>query len=220
MVDGAGPIARETARRIACEASLVTLVTSQGEPVNIGRKSRLWTPAMTRAIKARDQHCQFPGFTASRHLQIHHIVHWSDGGSTSIDNGVCLCSYHHTRLHEGGLRIQRVVSHTEYGDTAWSEIKQIDNHPFMHQRATAETTSDVERLLRNSESSFDAVRSLLPTRYRFRVINRKGRDVTIGNICTAHIGTTHVDSADKESTHIDSAFIESRQFLKSCVTTI
>jgi hypothetical protein len=40
-VNGAGPIARETARRIACDCSITTHITSNGKPTDIGRKSRL-----------------------------------------------------------------------------------------------------------------------------------------------------------------------------------
>ena len=29
----------------------------------------------------------------------HHLVHWADGGATSLDNLVLLCRAHHTLLH-------------------------------------------------------------------------------------------------------------------------
>ncbi|MBM0126358.1 HNH endonuclease signature motif containing protein [Pimelobacter simplex] len=29
----------------------------------------------------------------------HHIVHWSDGGTTSLDNLIMLCRHHHTLVH-------------------------------------------------------------------------------------------------------------------------
>jgi len=91
-VRGAGPIARETARRITCDCSLSIIKTANGEPVNIGRKSRIWPNAMERAIKDRDQHCVWPGCTQSRHLHIHHIKHWADGGATSVEtlNGLTI----------------------------------------------------------------------------------------------------------------------------------
>ena len=88
-IKGAGPIARETARRIACDCSISTHIKSNGEPMDIGRISRIWPNAMERAIKERDQHCQFYGCTKTHNLQIHHIIHWANGGVTSISNGVC-----------------------------------------------------------------------------------------------------------------------------------
>lgn len=56
-VKRAGPIARETARRIACDCCVTTIHKTNGEPTGISRRSRLWPTAMARAIKDRDQHC-------------------------------------------------------------------------------------------------------------------------------------------------------------------
>jgi hypothetical protein len=41
------------------------------------------------------------------------VHHWVEGGETSVDNLVLLCSYHHRILHEGGYRIRRDY-HGEY----------------------------------------------------------------------------------------------------------
>ncbi|HEY3669796.1 MAG TPA: HNH endonuclease signature motif containing protein [Acidimicrobiia bacterium] len=38
---------------------------------------------------------------------MHHIVHWSDGGPTDLDNLVLLCRRHHVDHHEGGWQIAR-----------------------------------------------------------------------------------------------------------------
>jgi len=35
------------------------------------------------------------------------VQHWIEGGETSTDNLVLLCSHHHRLLHEGGFRIRR-----------------------------------------------------------------------------------------------------------------
>ena len=115
---GGDPLSVETVRRLACDCMASIIVSADGEPVDIGRKSRIWPSALARAIKVRDQHCQFPGCTQTRHLQIHPIQHWAEGGSTGVDNGVCLCSRHHTFVHEGGLRIERLNGHAgrEYDD--------------------------------------------------------------------------------------------------------
>lgn len=159
-------IARETARRHACDCSVSTIVHSAGEPIDIGRKSRLWPAGMTRAIKARDQHCQFPGCTATRHLQIHHMQHWADGGSTCVENGVCLCSKHHTFVHEGGYRIERV-----------DRSRNKREKQYLRQAFTDKTALSIETGLRRSRESFERVRHHAPERFRFQIVDDNGVDV-------------------------------------------
>ena len=166
-IKGAGPVARDTARRIACDCSITHYTTHHGEPTDIGRKSRLWPAAMSRAIKERDQHCQYPGCSKTHNLQIHHMTHWADGGVTSIENGVCVCSFHHTLLHEGGYVIQKVDGHAQ----------RIVEQFIDQQHANDLAIFDVEKQLRQDQASFAEVRALLPTRYRFRVIDANGNDI-------------------------------------------
>ncbi len=91
----------EAIRQIACDASMSRILLGpDSEVIDIGRKSRVWTPAQRRAITARDRHCTHPGCcTAAKHCDIHHIRHWADGGTTSVDNGRLLCRHHHTTQH-------------------------------------------------------------------------------------------------------------------------
>lgn len=106
-------ISAHTARRLSCDASKVDVVSRQGEPLAIGRKSPVIPPAMRRAMMFRDEHrCRFPGCCATRGLQGHHITHWAHGGRTDLDNLVSLCPFHHRLLHEGGFRIH-ADSHVE-----------------------------------------------------------------------------------------------------------
>lgn len=104
--DGPG-IAAETARRLACEASLVTLVERDGEPFSVGRRRRSVPPSIRRALNARDGRCQFPGCERHRFVDAHHIRHWAKGGETSLDNLVLLCRRHHRLVHEGGYSLAR-----------------------------------------------------------------------------------------------------------------
>jgi hypothetical protein len=100
-------MAAETARRLACDASLVVLIENeQGEPLNIGRKTRTIPPALRRALRSRDQGCRFPGCTHTRFVDGHHVQHWAQGGETSLSNLVSLCRFHHRLLHEGRVVVQ------------------------------------------------------------------------------------------------------------------
>jgi len=152
-LQGATPIATESAKRIACDCSITKNLTINGEPLDIGRKARVWTAAQDRAIRDRDQHCQFYGCTETRYLQIHHIVHWADGGSTSVDNGVCLCSGCHRKVHEGGYTIEWVNNHPERIDEQFTQ-QQHNNDISMF---------EFEEQLRNNRDSFNTVRKLSPT---------------------------------------------------------
>ncbi len=100
----------ETSRRMACDCSIVHWHEGeQGEPLNIGRKTRSIPPAIRRALKRRDQGCRFPGCTCSRFVDAHHIQHWADGGETSMDNLVLLCRTHHRLVHEAGYGVQQTA---------------------------------------------------------------------------------------------------------------
>jgi Domain of unknown function (DUF222)/HNH endonuclease len=101
-----GPaLAPETAKRLACDASLVEIVERDGVPLSVGRRTRTVPPAMRRALQARDRRCRFPGCENRRFLHAHHIRHWAGGGETKLDNLVLLCSRHHRFVHEAGYSI-------------------------------------------------------------------------------------------------------------------
>ena len=103
-----GPsIAAESARRFACDASVVTLVEDEdGEPLNAGRKTRIISAPLRRLLTARDKGCRFPGCSNARYIDMHHIKHWANGGETRPSNLVSLCRFHHRAVHEGGFNVE------------------------------------------------------------------------------------------------------------------
>ncbi len=97
----------ETARRLSCDASIVTLAEdAAGNPLDVGRKTRSISPALSRALRTRDGGCRFPGCGHKRFVDGHHIRHWADGGHTRLSNLVLLCRFHHRQVHEGGITVQ------------------------------------------------------------------------------------------------------------------
>jgi hypothetical protein len=90
------------AASVGCDCATVThTVDDQGEPLNLGRRTREWSTAQRRAIAVRDGgHCRFPGCTFT-HYDIHHMRSWEEGGPTDIANGFCQCRRHHRMLHSG-----------------------------------------------------------------------------------------------------------------------
>ena len=105
----AGPINPETARRLACDASVVRIITGpDGLPLDVGRAQRTASAAVRRAVEIRDGHCVFAGCDAPPEwCDVHHVVHWAHGGPTSCDNGALLCERHPTSCHEGGFTLHR-----------------------------------------------------------------------------------------------------------------
>ena len=97
-------VSAETLRRVACDCGLVAVHTD-GQTLDIGRRSRSIPPAIRRALRLRDHGCAFPGCSHTRFVHAHHVEHWLHGGSTSLDNLVMLCSFHHHLVHEGGWRV-------------------------------------------------------------------------------------------------------------------
>ncbi|MFO7550519.1 MAG: DUF222 domain-containing protein [Haliea sp.] len=91
-----------TARRLSCDASLVTVLEDDaGKVLNVGRKSRIVPGHIRRALRERDGVCQYPGCQESEYVDAHHIQHWAEGGETRLDNLVTLCRFHHRQLHRG-----------------------------------------------------------------------------------------------------------------------
>jgi 5-methylcytosine-specific restriction endonuclease McrA len=94
LEDGSA-LASETARRIACDASLV----------RDGRRTRTIPRALRRALRRRDRACCFPGCENRRFLDAHHIDHWAKGGETTLENLLLLCRRHHRAVDEGGYSV-------------------------------------------------------------------------------------------------------------------
>ena len=109
-------ISPKTAKRLACDATLVTVLEDdRGKVLNIGRRSRTVPAAIKRALSLRDATCRFPGCCQSRNLDAHHIKHWVDGGETCMDNLIHLCRHHHSLLHRGSfsIHVERAASTCE-----------------------------------------------------------------------------------------------------------
>jgi hypothetical protein len=94
----------ETIRRIACDAMIIPVVLGgDSEVLDVGRAKRLFTPGLLRALWLRDKGCTIPGCSAPpQWADAHHLVHWIDGGVTSLLNGALLCGRHHSIVHQKG----------------------------------------------------------------------------------------------------------------------
>jgi hypothetical protein len=91
--------------RAMCDARVeVSLHGSNGATVGVARATQQIAFWQRRQVVGRDIKCR--GFGCERKIrQIHHIVHWSKGGQTNLDNLIGLCWEHHRLVHEGGWTI-------------------------------------------------------------------------------------------------------------------
>ena len=108
-LDHTGPIDPQTARQLACDASVMRVVMSgRSEPLDLGRRTPVVSPAMRRGVIVRDRRCRFPGCDRPHTwCDAHHVTHWASGGPTSLANLVLLCRRHHRMVHRPrGFRLQ------------------------------------------------------------------------------------------------------------------
>lgn len=103
-----GPISPASIRPLSCEAELIpTVLSSQGAVLDMGRKTRLFTPDQRRALIGRDRGCAAPNCTIpAPWCDAHHADPWKYGGPTAISNAVLLCSHHHHAVHAGMWTVQ------------------------------------------------------------------------------------------------------------------
>ncbi len=91
--------------KLTCDGEAVPLWETDARPVNVGRAQRIVPNRTRRLVEDRDRGCRFPGCSARSYLEVHHIVHWRDGGPTDTFNLVCLCPHHHDAHHRGEFLI-------------------------------------------------------------------------------------------------------------------
>ncbi|WP_049822501.1 HNH endonuclease signature motif containing protein [Arthrobacter sp. H41] len=101
-------ISARSIRKLACDADIIPLVLGgQGQILDIGRAQRLFPAHMRRGLVARDKGCAYPDCSIpATWCEAHHIVPWAKGGTTSITDGVLLCSRHHHVIHEGNWIVE------------------------------------------------------------------------------------------------------------------
>jgi Domain of unknown function (DUF222) len=105
-LDTLGPVSREVARRLACDAKVfVSADGPDGRSLDLGRARRDPSDAQRIEIRRRDKGCRFPGCGHAEFTDVHHITHWIEGGTTDLCNLIELCDEHHRLVHEMGWTV-------------------------------------------------------------------------------------------------------------------
>ena len=104
-VNGGGAIPRRLLDRFVTDGVVQPVWEREGQPVSVGRSMRILPRRSRRLIEDRDRGCRFPGCTATRFVEIHHLHEWAQGGGTDVDNQVSLCPFHHDAIDRGDFTI-------------------------------------------------------------------------------------------------------------------
>ena len=105
----AGPqVGPNAVEAIMCTGAVeVTAHTTDGQPLAMGRRTRVIPPRLRRFVLHRDGAvCTVAGCVSRYRLQVHHITPWSQNGRTDPENLTTLCWFHHQIvIHGQGFRI-------------------------------------------------------------------------------------------------------------------
>jgi len=116
----------DQALRIADQASIAWVVhDSLGGVLNYGTTQRCATEKQTLALIARDHGCAFPGCAdPPEWTEKHHVIPWSQGGLTDLNNLVLLCDFHHDRIDSHGWRVTMLDGVPWFVPPAWLDPAQ------------------------------------------------------------------------------------------------
>ncbi|SDP56906.1 protein of unknown function [Pedococcus dokdonensis] len=104
-VNAGGAIPRRLLDRFVSDGVVQPVWETEGRPVSVGRAMRILPRRSRRLIEDRDRGCRFPGCSATRFVEIHHLHEWASGGATDVDNQVSLCPFHHDAIDRGDYRV-------------------------------------------------------------------------------------------------------------------
>jgi hypothetical protein len=128
LLEGSGPISVETAERLSCDARRLVIKPYAGDLVH-SRVTRCASYPQMRALSKRaGGHCQYPGCTATRELQGHHMILDTAGGKAELDNLILLCTRHHTLLHDHHITASGHGAHPAFTDQSGRAITANPPH--------------------------------------------------------------------------------------------
>lgn len=104
-IPGVGPISVATARALAEDAWICTLVTDGADIKAVSSMKRRIPTRLRRAVEERDQTCAVPACDVRDHLQIDHTIPIHERGPTRLDNLDRLCRWHHYLKTHRGYRL-------------------------------------------------------------------------------------------------------------------
>jgi hypothetical protein len=118
-LDFGGGLSPEALRMLCCDAAVVPVVLGgKGQPLDVGRATRVIPDGLRRAVAARDSGCARCGRPPSW-CEIHHVTPWEQGGETSLANTTMVCRACHRLVHHAGWGVQLVEGRPEFYPPPW-----------------------------------------------------------------------------------------------------
>ena len=123
-LDFGGTLSPESLRMLCCDAAVVPIVLDgKGQPLDVGRATRVIPDGLRRAVAARDGGCARCGRAASW-CEVHHVVPWEQGGETKLSNLVMLCAAHHRQIHSTEWVVRIRDGLPEFIPPKWLDFEQ------------------------------------------------------------------------------------------------
>jgi len=104
-IAGIGPVPVATVRHAECDAILKVLLVEGDQVIDVRHIGRTVPAALRVAITGRDRVCVVPGCDRTRNLEIHHLVPFSQGGPTTLENMGRVCHFHHAQISYRGAQL-------------------------------------------------------------------------------------------------------------------
>lgn len=118
-LDFGGTLSPESLRMLCCDARVVPIVMNgRGQPLDVGRATRVIPDGLRRAVAARDRGCARCGRPPSW-CEIHHVIPWENGGPTELGNCAMLCRACHRLVHHSGWDVRIRGGRPEFLPPAW-----------------------------------------------------------------------------------------------------
>ena len=121
------PVPASTINELVCDAGFYRILLGPAhDPLAETLRERFFTPRQRRMLALRDGGCVWPGCTAPPSwCHAHHIVEWSRGGQTEVDNGVLLCPAHHHMLHSSPFTMKMINGRPRLLAPPWIDPDQV-----------------------------------------------------------------------------------------------
>ncbi|MFC9689370.1 HNH endonuclease signature motif containing protein [Kribbella sp. NPDC056951] len=121
-----GNLSAGAVRLLACDAAVLPIVLGgDSQPLDVGREQRFVNRYIRRALNKRDKGCvvcQAPPWMC----HAHHLIHWANGGPTSLQNLALLCAFHHRAVHDGQWALSITSDGVQVTRPGWADPPRTD----------------------------------------------------------------------------------------------